>query len=144
MTNIVDLRARREARDLLNVDDDRLIEACHQINHSMTIVRDRGFTPEEISAAMRALLALGPSAFAEHCEFVLVKVPMRSDPGTLKALREIVDAEEFGSMNDWEINFAKSMVATKDYNCRLTPKQQNVAYRIVQKVRAGRARDAAS
>jgi hypothetical protein len=53
MTNVVELKARREARDLPNMDDDRMIEACHQINHSMTIVRDRGYTPEEISAAMR-------------------------------------------------------------------------------------------
>jgi hypothetical protein len=126
------------------MDNDRLTEACHQINLSMTIVRDRGYTPAEISAAMAGFLSLGPSAFAEACESVIVQAPMRSDPGTLKALREIVAAKEFGWITDWEINFAKSMVATKDFNCRLTPKQQNVAYRIVQKVRAGRARDAAS
>jgi hypothetical protein len=142
MTNVVELKARREARDLPNMDDDRMIEVCHQINHSMTIVRDRGYTPEEISAAMRHFLGLGEKAFAEHCESILVDEPMRCDPGTLKALQEIVASEEFGWMTDWEINFAKAIVATIKYNSRLSPRQHTVAYRIVQKVRAGRVREA--
>jgi hypothetical protein len=142
MTNVVDLKARRQARDLPDMDDDRMIEARHQINHSMTIVRDRGYSPEEISAAMRHFVSLGEKAFAEHCERILVEEPMRHDPGTFKALKDIVTSEEFGWMTDWEINFAKAIVATIKYNSRLSPRQHTVAYRIVQKVRAGRVREA--
>ena len=141
MTNVVELKARRETRDLPNMDEDRLTEARHQINNSMTIVRDRGYTASEIAEAMRYFLSLDDEAFAQHCESMLVKQPMRHDPGTFKALKEIVAAGEFGWLTDWEINFAKSMVATIKYNSQLTPRQHTVAYRIVQKARAGRARD---
>jgi hypothetical protein len=141
MTNVVELKARREDRDLPNMDEDRMIEARHQINHSMTIVRDRGYSAKEIAEAMGYFISLGEEEFAKHCESILVREPMRHDPGTFKALKEIVASEEFGWLTDWEINFVKSMVATIKYNSRLTPRQHTVAYRIVQKVRAGRARD---
>jgi hypothetical protein len=148
MTNVVELKARRETRDLPNMDEDRLIEARHQINNSMTIVRDRGYTAREIAEAMRYFLSLDDEAFAQHCDSMLVKQPMRYDPGTIHALKEIVAAEEFRWLTNWEINFAKSMAKTapepNPYNYRMTPRQHTVAYRIVQKVRAGRTKNAAS
>ena len=143
MTNVVDLNSRRRPHDHPGLDSDRFIEACRHLNYSMVVIKDRGCAPHEIAHAMNYFLSLGPEAFTQLCDSAILNEPVNHDPGTLKALREIVAGEEFAAITGWEIQFAKSIVATKDYNSQLTPKQANVGYRIVQKVRAARVQGAA-